>query len=554
MNEIVNNPKIKSEIPTKPINTSFDELEDLLDIIRSRVGITDPVSDEVLLFHMESMIYDIYSMISSSFGPGGMNKIVINPVNDLYITNDGKTIMEEIDVLHPFAGSIKNLAVGVEVGCGDGTKLSILLACALLLNAVKLIKKGFHPSIIIKGYQRALNKTYSLLDISGLSATDDMIESAIFTSITGKGLTPKEAKYISKLVFEVSKNISHVSKAKIPDIEKHVKTIKRKGNSNVFLFSGLIMDEKPALILSPITYEHPNVLLVNGDLKVKSKYVNDQHTVKMYSKITKSSFSKKHSDVEKSFAESIVNSGVNVVFCEGEVSPAIYSYLFDHHVIVFQKLREDDIKKLSLILNVPCSLYSDIGSENISKNSKTFLGEADKIEIRKNNEEYFCYISSQNKSVFTFLIESPVRFHLRTVEEAVNDGLNNGIRLMLSPNVVPGGGYSELMLSSMLRIYSRTIDSNQQVVVNAFADSLESVVKAIVKNLGRDPIEALIEMKSMQNSYMNARIDISGKVVDNNDMNYLPVYDTLDIKKYSILAATDAVLNILRIDEIVMKK
>ena len=521
---------------------SQDGIAKLARTVREKILIDEPVKEDGLIDQLERAATEIDDLLGSSFGPRGMNKIIINPVGDIFVTSDGKVILKEMDVLHPIVTTLKKLAESMDKACGDGTKTAVILASNLIKNAIELIRQGVHPTTVIEGYELALKKTYEMIQYSVKQATEEDVRTTILCSATGKGIEKKQAEAVTDIVLKVVEHLNEMQSGRI-DLNRNVKVLKKTGGTEVFALEGLILDENPAREDMPKTFENPAVLITNYDLKIKSGYLNPQHNLKMDSVKTSILFEERKKEMCGEIARKIINSGANVLFSEGDIDPYIETLLRDNNILAFKKLKMKDLEKLA----------EATGTTLMTQHDEIYpydLGKADSIRVEKKNGENFVFIAVREKAIASILIREPVKYGLDKVEEAVDDALNNAAFFLKNKEIVNGGGAIEFELAHMLRLFAATQTGKKQLAVQAYAEALEKIPTILARNMGMNAIDALVQMRNAYSKGIEARIDISGKVTEKGP----EVYDSAAVKKLAIIAATETARNVLRIDEIIPKK
>lgn len=529
--------KMSQEVP----DTAFDQLAES---IRKKIGIKGPVKGEELTSHLEMVCGEVNRLLRSSFGPKGFDKLIINPVNEIVVTSDGKTILEEIDILHPAVTALKNLAKSMDKACGDGTKTAVILAAALIANGVKLIRNGVHPNTVVRGYRLALYKAYELLEYSCRPAKSyEESYAVVLGAALGKGMQPRLAKELTHVVLRVVERLNCLSPERYLDLNENIKILKKSGGPEVDYLEGLIMDESPARPDMPRIFNKPSLLILNYDLKFKSEYLSPKHDKIARDLEAAYSFRDKQKDILRGFADKIIGSGADVVFCEGNVDPRIEEALARKGILLFKKLKLKDLEKLSKATGTQIMVISDeLAPER--------LGRADSLEVIKKCHENFVFIRVQNQPIMSILIWEPVKYNLRKVEEAVDDALNSAAFLYRNKMIVTGGGGAEFDLSQMLRLYALTLEGKEQLSVLEYANALEEIPKALARNAGMNVLDAMTEIAASYSRGEEARIDLSGKV--RADAPF--VYDLASIKKLAIVSATETACSMLRVDEIRLKK
>jgi chaperonin GroEL (HSP60 family) len=530
-----------SELQT-PYTESQDGMAKLAKTVREKILINEPVKEDGLIDQLEQAATEIDDLLGSSFGPRGMNKIIVNPVGDIFVTNDGKVILKEMDVLHPIVTTLKKLAEAMDKACGDGTKTAVIFASNLIKNAIGLIRAGVHPTTIIEGYELALQKTYEMLQYSIKQATEEDVGTTVLCSAMGKGVERYQAEAITEIVLKVVAHLNEKQKGRL-DLNKNVKILKKTGGPEILILEGLILDENPAREDMPKAFESPAVLVTNYDLKIKSGYLNPQHNLRMDSVQTALLFEEKKKEMCREIARKIINSGANVLFSEGDIDPQIETILRDNNILAFKKLKIKDLEKLAEAISTTLMAQQDeIYPED--------LGKANSIRVEKKNGENFVFITVKEKGIASILIREPVKYGLDKVEEAIDDALNNAAFLLKNKEIVNGGGAIEFELAHMLRLFASTQSGKRQLAVQAYAEALEKIPETLARNLGISSVDALVRMRNAYARGIEARIGVSGKVTEKGP----DVYDSAAVKKLAIIAGTETARNVLRIDEIVPKR
>ena len=530
-----------SELHT-PYPESQDEMAKLAQTVREKILLNEPVKENGLIDQLERAATEIDDLLGSSFGPKGMNKMIVNPVGDVFVTSDGKVILKEMDVLHPIVTTLKKLAESMDKACGDGTKTAVIFASNLIKNAIGLIRAGVHPTTIIEGYELALQKTYEMLQYSIRQAAEEDVRTTVLCSATGKGVERYQAEAITEIVLKVISHLNERQEGRL-DLNRHVKVLKKTGGPEIFALEGLILDENPAREDMPKAFENPAVLITNYDLKIKSGYLNPQHNLRMDSVQTALLFEERKQEMCREIAQKIINSGANVLFSEGDIDPYIETLLRDKKILAFKKLKIKDLEKLAEATGTTLMAQQDeIYPEG--------LGKADSIRVEKRNGENFVFIAVREKAIASILIREPVKYGLDKVEEAVDDALNNAAFLLKNKEIVNGGGAIEFELAHMLRLFAATQSGKKQLAVLAYVEALEKIPIILARNAGMNPIDAMVQMKNAYARGIEARIDVSRKVTEKGPQ----VYDSAAVKKLAIIAGTETARSVLRVDEIVPKR
>jgi len=523
---------------------ALDNMDALKQSVRNRIGIREDVEEDELIYQMLQASQDIKELFTSSFGPCGLSKLIISPADDVYLTSDGKTIIEQIDVLHPVVTSLKELAMSMDRVCGDGTKTAVILAASLIENAAKLVDYGLHPTIIIKGYQLALSKAYEIMDYeTSRIVSDSDLHSVIENASLSKGVETHQARLIADIVLRTLSKLGDIQANNRIDLNDYIKVIKKVGGPSIESISGMILDETPSRDDMPHYLENADILMINGNVRFESKIINSQHNIRFDGFDNSTLLLDGQMKALKSHSQKIIGSGANVVLCEGKVDEYVEEALAKHGILLFDKLKIRDMEMIAKATDANIiSIKDDIMPHD--------LGFADEVKVEKRNDEHFFFLSVNEQPISTILIWEPFRYGLEKLEEAVDDAINNAAFILKNPLVVKGGGDIEFVLSQMLRKYSSTVEGKEQLAVIEYANALEEIPRTLARNVGLNEVDAIAHMLNYYSKGIDCRIDLTREVVANNP----PVYDSSSIKQMALIAGTEAVSNMLRIDEIVLKK
>ena len=523
--------------------TAGDEMDAFVRQIRERMVSEATTDKEDLLFQIETLLSDIRDMMAASYGPCGMNKLVADPTGDIYMTSDGKTLIKETDILHPAAVALKRLGQGMNKACGDGTKTAIMTACNLLLRALPLMKRKVHPSVIVGGYEKAIIKLCEMMDYVSEDASPDMMISAVRAAAFGKGLDADQADRLADACFRTVLGMDRRDGSFI-DLENHVKILKKQGAAQIVSVNGVILDEKPARDDMPTLIEDPRILLIRGDLKPASAYMNAEHFVRADSPEKRASLKEARTAIALNAADKIASCGADVIICEGAADPAIEEAFAGRGILLYTRVKVKDMDYIARASNAGFSkIFDDAGD------MARCLGRAGCARVVKKRYDTFLILESDGP-VTSVLITEPMKYGLGKIEEAADDALNTAAFLLRYPQVVTGAGGTEYFLARALRIYANTIPGKEQLAVMAFADAVEDIAKTLAKNIGMDVTDAMAELSARQTDGLDARLDVGRRVVENSP----GVYDCAAIRKTALISAAETAVSLLRVDGIFLKK
>ncbi|MEM4311017.1 MAG: thermosome subunit beta [Nitrososphaerales archaeon] len=488
----------------------------------------------------------IAELVKSSLGPKGMDKMIVDSIGDVTITNDGATMLKQIDVQHPAAKMMVELAKATDNEVGDGTTSVVVLAGALLERAEELIDKDIHPIIIVDGYRNASEKALEILkDIAIRIDPDDKgwLKKVATTPMASK-LVAEESDYLAELVvdalLQVREKVGEQYKVEID----YVKVEKKPGGSlrDTMLIKGVALDKEVVHSGMPKRIEKAKIALLNTPLEIeKTEFsaeirINDPLQIKR--------FMDEETKILKEMVDKIVNTGANVVICQKGIDDIAQHFLAKKGILAVRRVKQSDMDKLArasggrIVTNV----------DDLTPND---LGEAELVEERKVETDKWVFIEGcKNPKSVTLFIRGGSQRVVDEAERSVHDALMVVKDVIEKPYIVAGGGAPEAELAYKLREWSNTLSGREQLAAQRFADAIESIALTLATNAGLDPIDIGVELRSMHskgNRWYGVNL-FKGKV---DDMEALGIYEPLVVKEQIIKGATEAASMILRIDDVV---
>ena len=488
----------------------------------------------------------IAEVVKTSLGPRGMDKMLVDGLGDVTITNDGATILKEIDVQHPAAKMMVEISKATDNEVGDGTSSVVVLAGALIEKAEELITKDVHPTIIVDGYRKSALKAIEIFNhlaqkIDGGNKSE-LIKVAR-TSMQTK-LVSKESAELSEVVVNAALQVSEQNESGyVVDIDD-VKVEKKAGGSlrDTKLIKGIVLDKEVVHGGMPKRVEKAKIALINSALEIeKTEFdakinINSPDQMKM--------FLEEENRMLKSMVDKIISSGANVAICQKGIDDVAQHYLAKSNVLAVRRVKESDMTKLSRATGARMvNNLEDLGSKD--------LGAADLVEERKVETDKWVFIEGcKHPKAVTILIRGGSQRVVDEAERSIHDALSVTKDVMEKPLIVAGGGSPESYVAGKLREWSSTLSGREQLAADKFAESLEVIPLALAENAGMDPIDTLTELRSKQTkgskwSGIDAR---SGKIVD---MSKLDIVEPLSVKEQIIKSATEVASMILRIDDVI---
>ncbi len=488
----------------------------------------------------------ISEVVRSSLGPRGMDKMLVDGLGDVTITNDGATILKEIDVQHPAAKMMVEISKATDNEVGDGTSSVVVLAGALIEKAEELITKDVHPTIIVDGYRKSALKSIEIFNHLAQKIDpgnkSELIRVAR-TSMQTK-LVSRDSDELSEVVVNAALQVSEPNEsAYMMDIDD-VKVEKKTGGSlrDTKLIKGIVLDKEVVHGGMPKRIEKAKIALVNSALEIeKTEFdakinINSPDQMKM--------FLEEENKMLKNMVDKIISSGANVAICQKGIDDVAQHYLAKSNVLSVRRVKESDMTKLSRATGARIV-------NNLEDLSSKDLGSADLVEERKVETDKWVFIEGcKHPKAVTILIRGGSQRVVDEAERSIHDALMVTKDVMEKPSIVAGGGSPESYVAGKLREWSSTLSGREQLAADKFAESLEVIPLALAENAGMDPIDTLTELRSKQTkgskwSGIDAR---GGKVVD---MSKLDIVEPLSVKEQIIKSATEVASMILRIDDVI---
>ena len=489
----------------------------------------------------------IAEVVRSSLGPRGMDKMLVDSLGDVTITNDGATILKEIDVQHPAAKMMVEVAKTTDNEVGDGTTSVVVLAGALLERAEELIEKDVHPTIIVDGYRKAADKALEVLRSLAIEVKPDDEE-----WLKRVALTAMETKFVSResewLAGLVVKALLQVAE-KMPDGSykvdvDNVKVEKKPGGSvrDTRLISGIVLDKEVVHPGMPKRVEGAKIALINAPLEIeKTEFdakinINSPEQIKL--------FLEEESKMLKAMVDKIRSVGANVVICQKGIDDVAQHYLAKAGILAVRRVKQSDMEKLGRATGGRIIT-------NLEDFSPQDLGEAQLVEERKLEEDKWVFIEGcKNPKSVTILIRGGTQRIVDEVERSVHDALMVTKDVLEYPKIVAGGGAPEAAAAMRVREWAATLSGREQLAAQKFAEALEQLPLTLAENAGLDPIDIQVELRAQQSQgKIWAGVDVKeGKVTDMFAKNVL---EPLAVKEQVVKSATEAAGMILRIDDII---
>jgi len=488
----------------------------------------------------------VAELVKTSLGPRGLDKMLVDSLGDVTITNDGATILKEIDAQHPAAKMMVEISKTIDIEVGDGTTSSVVFAGALLEKAEKLLEKDVHSTVIIDGYQAASEKALELLAKLAKTVKPDDRESLIKiakTSMQSK-LISEDSVPLSKLVVDAILKIMEQDGDKHSVDLDNLKVEKKSGGSidDTILINGIVLDKEVVHSGMPTKVEKAKIALVNAALEVEKTEMSAE--IRISDPTQMQTFLEEENRMLKSMVDKIHSVGANVLICQKGIDDIAQHYLSKHGILAVRRVKESDMTKLAKATGGRIST-------NLDDISMGDLGHAEIAHQKKVESDKWVFIEGcKNPRSVTILIRGGSQRVVDEADRSIHDALMVVKDVVEKPSIVAGGGSPEAYLATELNEWAGSADGREQLAMKQYAEALESIPLTIAENAGMDPIDALITLRAnqtggKQTAGINAK---EGKI---GNMFSLDIVEPLAVKEQIIKSATEAACMILRIDDVI---
>jgi len=484
--------------------------------------------------------------VRTTLGPKGMDKMLVDSIGDVTITNDGATILDEMQIEHPAAKMMVEIAKTQDEEVGDGTTTAVVLSGELLKKAGELLEQDIHPTVITRGYRMAKFKALKILDeiASGIELKDEKaLEQIANTAITGKS-AEKASKELSQIAVAAVKKVAETSEGKTNIDTDNIKLEKKPGASmnETQLIEGIVIDKEVVHAGMPKTIENAKIALIDSALEIKDLESDAKISINSPEKMQ--AFMAEEEKMIKDIVDRVKNSGATAVFCQKGIDDTAQHYLAKMGILAARRVKKSDMEALAKATGAKIV-------SNLKELSKDDLGFCGLVAERKisGDEMIFVEKCKQPKAV-TILIRGGTEHVVDEVERAMEDAVKGIASALELGKIVPGGGATEIEVAMELRKYADGLKGREQLAVNAFADAMEVIPRSLAENAGLDPIDKIANLRSSHDGRQKRTgLNVfTGKI---EDMQAAGVIEPLKIKLQAIQSAAEAAEMILRIDDMI---
>ena len=488
----------------------------------------------------------VAALVKSSLGPRGLDKMLVDSLGDVTITNDGATILKEIDAQHPAAKMMVEISKTIDTEVGDGTTSSVIFGGTLLAKAEELLSKDVHSSVIIEGYQAASEKALEILTEISKKVTANDKETLINiarTSMESK-LISEDSDVLSKIVVDAVLKITDTKNDKSTVDLDNIKVEKKAGGSmtDTALVKGIVLDKEIVHSGMPTKIQHAKIALINTALEIEKTEMSAE--IRINDPTQMQMFLEEENRMLKSMVDKLYSIGANVVICQKGIDDMAQHFLAKNGILAVRRVKESDMTKLAKATGGRISTSIDDISEKD-------LGSAENVQQKKVETDKWVFIEGcRNPQSVTMLIRGGTQRVVDEVDRSIHDALMVVKDVIERPAIVAGGGAPEALLAAFLKDWSNRFDGRQQLAIKKYAEALEVIPLTIAENAGMDPIDTMVTLRAKQSdgkkwTGINAK---EGKVSDMLSQN---IVEPVVVKEQIIKSATEAASMILRLDDVI---
>ncbi len=488
----------------------------------------------------------IADAVRSTLGPRGMDKMLVDSLGDVVITNDGVTILKEIDVDHPAAKMLVEVAKTQDTEAGDGTTTAVVLSGELLKKATDLIDSNIHPTIIAGGYRLACNKAQEILDEIAMPIDvkdKKALKVVAETSMISKSVNASR-EYLADLAVKAVTAVAEQNGKKWDVDMDNIQIVKKTGGSmeDSEFIQGIILDKDPVHPQMPRKLENAKIALLDVAIEVQKTEVDAKIEITDPSQMH--AFLEEEEKMLRNMVKAIKDAGANAVFCQKGIDDLAQHFLAKEKIMSLRRVKKSDMEKVA-------KATGGVIINKIEELTADELGSAAMIEVRAMGEDDMTFVTGcKNPKAVSLLLRGGTQHVVDEIERSLDDAMSVVAVAIEDGKTVTGGGSSAVEIAMRLREYAASIGGREQIAIDAYASALEVIPTALSENAGLDPIDILINMrKAHKDGKVNAGLNVyTGKVVDMKD---LKVIEPIRVGRQAINSATDAAVLILRIDDVI---
>ena len=489
----------------------------------------------------------VANSVRTTLGPRGMDKMLIDSSGTVVVTNDGATILEEMDIEHPAAQMIVEVAETQEEEVGDGTTTAAVLTGELLSRAEDLLEDDLHPTVIVEGYYQAARLAEEAIDEAVIDGSDggdiddDLLVSVAESSMTGKGTGDVTADRLAELVVRAVRQVETDDGIDREDVHVHTRTGASSSASD--LVEGVLVDVEPVDDNMPRTVEDATVAVLDSKLEVRESEIDAEYTI---SDVDQLNAAIEAEDRElRGYAEALSEAGVDVLFCTKKIDDRVAGYLADAGILAIGNVKSKDARSLARATGA-----NRLGT--LTDIEESDLGSAENVTVERYDEDDLVFVEGGAASAaVTLFLRGGTEHVVDELERAITDAVDVTVAAIDSGGVVPGAGATEIAISDHVRASAASVEGRKQLAIEAFADAVDALPRTLAENTGLDPIDALVDLRARHESAGCAGLISTGRAGEVGDPIEAGVLDPAAVKREAVQSATEAATMILRIDDVI---
>ncbi len=514
-------------------------------ILILKEGTTREVGRSALRINIE-VAKTIAESLKTSLGPMGMDKMLVDSLGDIVITSDGATMLKEMDVEHPAAKMMVEVAKAQDDETGDGTTSVVVLAGELLKVAEELVDQEIHPTVIIEGYKKAARKAAEIIDSLAIEVKEGDVETlkkVAETALASKDVAGSK-KELAELIVQAADIVKTKQNGKVKVDIDNIKVEKKEGKSiaETQLIRGMVIDKEVVHSDMPKKVENARIALIQNPLEIEKTEIDAK--IRISNPEQMKAFLDQEVELLREMVDKIKEAKANVVFCQKGIDEVAQHFLAKADILAVRRVKKSDMGKLAKATGARIIT-------NIEELSEGDLGYAGLVEERKVGEDKMVFVENcKNPKAVTILIRGAAKHVVEEAERSIHDAIAVVRNVMEDRKVVPGGGAVEIEVSRKLREYAETLGGREQFAVKAFADVVEVIPKVLITNAGFDQIDKIAELRAAHKQG-NLTTGFEVNTGEIKDMIKEGVIEPTRVKKQAIASATEAAEMILRIDDVI---
>ncbi|PSQ48721.1 thermosome subunit [Halobacteriales archaeon SW_7_65_23] len=481
--------------------------------------------------------------VRTTLGPRGMDKMLVSDSGDVVITNDGATILDEMDIEHPAAQMLVEVAETQEEEVGDGTTTASILAGELLSQAEDLLEDDVHPTTIVEGYHAAAELAQEAIEdqVIATDLDDEHLLKVAESSMTGKGTGDVAAGDLAETVVEAISFVRGDDGVDRDSITIHTQV--GSSSSATELVEGVIVDEEPLSPEMPRSVEDASIAVIEEDLEIKESNIDAEYQVSNVDQLNAAI--EAETEQLREYAEAIADAGADVAFVDGDIDDRVATHLAEHGILAFEGVDSDDVT--SIIAATGASRVASVKALEADD-----FGEAEQISVRKYGDDEQVFIEGgAAANAVTVFARGGTEHVVDELERGLRDALDVVTAALDAGGVVPGAGATEVGMANYIREEAAGVEGRKQLAVDAYADAVDLIPRTLAENTGMDPIDALVDLRAESEAGNTAGIISEGQTGIVADPTEYGVLDPAAVKREAVDSATEAATMIVRIDDVI---